>query len=152
MAPSEPRRSPACATHQFDAEEAGLRPKAARVEDPVTDQLGRAAAEGRTDVLGAAGMLGLQRAVGNGGGHLDGRGGALAGARRDRLGRPPARARTSAPTWRAGSAHDFGDVRVHDDGAAHDSATGGQRARLHGRLQRRLPARQVRPGLATPAG
>ena len=26
------------------------------------------------------------------------------------------------PTWRAGSVTDFGDVRVHSDGAAHDSA------------------------------
>ena len=52
--------------HQFDAEEAGLRPRASRVEEPVTDQMGRAAVEGRTDVLGEAGMMGLQRAAGNG--------------------------------------------------------------------------------------
>ena len=42
--------------------------------------------------------------------------------------------------------HDFGDVRVHTDGAAARLGPVGERARLHGRLQHRLPARQLRPG------
>ena len=52
--------------HQFDAAEAALRPKASRLDDQVTDQQGRAAAEGRPDVLGHAGLADLQRAAGNG--------------------------------------------------------------------------------------
>ena len=53
--------------HSYDSEEAALRPKAARIEAPVTDRMARAAVEGRSDVLGGPGLLGLQRAVGNGG-------------------------------------------------------------------------------------
>jgi hypothetical protein len=107
--------------HAFDTDEAALRPKSGRIESPVTDGMGLAAAEGRTDVLGSAGILGLQRTAGNesvtsmleegrspvhdvlssGGQPLD------ADTRTDMEGR---------------LGHDFGDVRVHDDGAAHDSA------------------------------
>ncbi|GAB2603210.1 eCIS core domain-containing protein [Kribbella endophytica] len=107
--------------HGFDAEEAALRPKGGRVEEQVSDQVGKAGAEGRTDVLGGAGMLGLQRAVGNSGvtamveeekspvhGVISSGGRALEpevrGEMEGRLG------------------HDFSDVRVHDDSAAHDSA------------------------------
>lgn len=107
--------------HGFDAEEKALRPKGGRVEEQVSDQVGKAGAEGRTDVLGGAGMLGLQRAVGNSGvtamveeekspvhGVISGGGRAMEpevrGEMEGRLG------------------HDFSDVRVHDDSAAHDSA------------------------------
>ncbi|QNE21554.1 DUF4157 domain-containing protein [Kribbella qitaiheensis] len=107
--------------HGFDTEEAALRPKAGRVEEQVSDHMGKAAAEGRSDVLGGAGMLGLQRAVGNSGvtsmieeekspvhGVISSGGQALdpevRGEMEGRLG------------------HDFSDVRVHDDSAAHDSA------------------------------
>ncbi|GAA1519865.1 DUF4157 domain-containing protein [Kribbella lupini] len=107
--------------HGFDAEEKALRPKGGRVEEQVSDQVGKAGVEGRTDVLGGAGMLGLQRAVGNSGvtamveedkspvhGVISSGGRALEpevrGEMEGRLG------------------HDFSDVRVHDDSAAHDSA------------------------------
>ena len=53
--------------HSFDAEESALRPKSARIEEPVSDRRGRAASEGRCDVLGEAGLLEMQRAAGNGG-------------------------------------------------------------------------------------
>ncbi|WP_033441631.1 eCIS core domain-containing protein [Saccharothrix sp. NRRL B-16314] len=104
--------------HEHDGEGA-FRPRGDRVEREDHDLLGRAAAAGRPDVLGAAGMLDLQRAVGNagastlveessvhdvvnsGGSPLD------AGVREDMEGR---------------FGQDFGDVRVHTDGAAHESA------------------------------
>ena len=53
--------------HLPDDQHDSLRPKAARLEAEGQDQLGRAAAAGRTDVLGPDGILGLQRAVGNAG-------------------------------------------------------------------------------------
>ena len=108
--------------HSFDSEESALRPKAARIEEPVTDQMGKAAAEGRSDVLGGAGVLDLQRAVGNAG--------VTSMLEEDRSpvhdvissgGRPLEPNVRDDMETRLG--HDFGDVRVHDDGAAHDSAT-----------------------------
>ena len=107
--------------HSADEERDSLRPKAARLEEDLPDHYGRAAAAGRTDVLGSDGLLGLQRVAGNSGvtsmieeerspvhdvissgGHpLD------PGVRTDmeqRLG------------------HDFGDVRVHNDSTAAASA------------------------------
>jgi hypothetical protein len=107
--------------HGFDAEEKALRPKGGRVEDQVTDHMGKAAAEGRSDVLGGVGMLGLQRAVGNSG--------VTAMVEEERSpvhdvisggGRPLEPEVRGEMEGRLG--HDFGDVRVHDDGAAHDSA------------------------------
>ena len=53
-------------SHDFDAEQS-FRPRGDRIERDDTDLLGRAAAAGRPDVLGPAGILGLQRAVGNAG-------------------------------------------------------------------------------------
>jgi hypothetical protein len=107
--------------HQFDAEEAGLRPKASRVEEPVTDHVGRAAVEGRPDVLGEAGMMGLQRAAGNG---------AVSSMVDDEPspvhdvitsgGRPLEPDVRADMEGRLGA--DFGDVKVHDDAAAHRSA------------------------------
>jgi uncharacterized protein DUF4157 len=107
--------------HDFDSGRE-LRPKAARidVEDPSLTY--RAAAAGRTDVLGPAGLLGLQRAVGNAGVTslveeerspvLDvvGSGG---GAPLDTDTRMDMESRLG---------HDFGDVRVHNNSRAHDSA------------------------------
>jgi hypothetical protein len=106
--------------------EQSFRPKGDRVErEEVAESpalLGKAAAAGRTDVLGTAGMLGLQRAVGNAGTAAlmeeerspvhdvvnSGGGSALDDdTRADMEGRLGA---------------DFGDVRVHNDGAAHESA------------------------------
>lgn len=107
--------------HAFDAEEAALRPKSARIEEQVPDHVGRAAAEGRSDVLGHAGLLGLQRAVGNGGVS------SMVEEERSPVhdvvssgGRPLEPDVREDMETRLG--HDFGDVRVHDDSAAHDSA------------------------------
>ena len=107
--------------HGFDSEEAALRPKAGRVEEQVTEHTGKAAAEGRTDVLGGAGVLGLQRAVGNSG--------VTSMIEEERSpvhdvissgGRPLDAGVRGEMEGRLG--HDFSDVRVHDDGAAHESA------------------------------
>jgi hypothetical protein len=108
--------------HEHDGD-GGFRPHGDRVEREGQDLMGRAAVAGRPDVLGAAGMLDLQRAVGNasastlvedqaeqspvhdvvnsGGAPLD------TGVREDMESR---------------FGQDFGDVRVHTDGAAHESA------------------------------
>jgi hypothetical protein len=107
--------------HGFDVEEKALRPKSGRVEEQVSDQVGKAAHEGRGDVLGGAGMLGLQRAVGNSG--------VTAMVEEERSpvhdvisggGRPLEPEVRGEMEGRLG--HDFSDVRVHNDGAAHDSA------------------------------
>ncbi|TDO47272.1 uncharacterized protein DUF4157 [Kribbella sp. VKM Ac-2527] len=107
--------------HRFDADEAALRPRSGRVEEPVSEHDGKAAVEGRTDVLGPAGVLGLQRAVGNSG--------VTAMVEEERSpvhdvisggGRPLDPEVRGEMEGRLG--HDFSDVRVHDDGAAHDSA------------------------------
>jgi hypothetical protein len=107
--------------HTFDFEEAALRPKSARIEELATDHLGRAAKAGRSDVLGPVGLLGLQRAAGNGG--------VAAMMEEERSpvhdvvasgGRPLDPEVREDMENRLG--HDFGDVRVHDDGSAHESA------------------------------
>lgn len=107
--------------HRFDAEESALRPKAARIEEAVSDPVGRAAAEGRSDVLGAEAVLGLQRAAGNSGVS------AMVEDERSPVhdviasgGRPLEPDVRTDMEARLG--HDFSDVRVHDDAAAHDSA------------------------------
>jgi hypothetical protein len=108
-------------SHDYDLDPA-LRPKGDRIERDDHDLLGRAAVAGRTDVLGPAGMLGLQRAVGNAGTSslvederspvhdVVGSGG----------GTPLDTATRTDMEGRFGA--DFSDVRVHTDGAAHDSA------------------------------
>ncbi|MEU0531406.1 eCIS core domain-containing protein [Amycolatopsis tolypomycina] len=108
-------------THDNDLDP-NLRPKGDRIERDDHDLLGRAAAAGRTDVLGPAGLLGLQRAVGNAGTSslveeerspvhdVVGSGG---GAPLDTATREDMEGRFGA---------DFSDVRVHTDSAAHDSA------------------------------
>lgn len=108
--------------HDFDGSRE-LRPKSARVdlEDPSLSY--RAAAAGRTDVLGATGLLGLQRAVGNAGvGTL------MAEEERSPVldvvnsgGGSPLDSQTRAD-MESRLGHDFGDVRVHTDSAAHESA------------------------------
>lgn len=106
--------------HDIDTD---FRPKGDRINREDHDLIGRAAAAGRTDVLGASGMLGLQRAVGNAGV------GALVDEDRSPVhdvvnsggGTPLDReVRTDMETRFGGQ--DFGDVRVHTDGAAHESA------------------------------
>ncbi|MGH3848452.1 MAG: DUF4157 domain-containing protein, partial [Pseudonocardiaceae bacterium] len=118
-----PRRGDVMRSHSHDVDEdRELRPRANRVESEDTGVMYRAAAAGRADVLGPAGLLGLQRAVGNAGvaGMVEedrspvldvvGSGG---GAALDRDTRTDMESRLG---------HDFGDVRVHTDAGAHDSA------------------------------
>jgi len=108
--------------HDFDSGRE-LRPKAARidVEDPSLTY--RAAAAGRTDVLGPAGLLGLQRAVGNAGvaGLVEEERSPVLDVVGSGGGSPLDRDTRTDMESRLG--HDFGDVRVHTDSRAHDSAT-----------------------------
>lgn len=107
--------------HSHESEGGLLRPKAARIEEEPAPYAARAAASGRTDVLSESDLIGLQRVVGNAGV------GSVVEEERSPVhevinsgGRPleePVRRDMEA---RLG--HDFGDVRVHDDGAAHASA------------------------------
>lgn len=106
--------------HDFDSE-TSLRPKGDRIPQEETGLLGRAAAAGRPDVLGPAGMLGLQRAVGNAGV------GAVVEEERSPVhdvisssGSPLSADVRQDMEGRFGQ--DFSDVRVHTDSAAHDSA------------------------------
>ena len=114
--------------HQSDTRRDPHRPRGDRLEDPLPDQLGHAAAEGRSDVLGATGMLGLQRAAGNAGVTAMLQQEEQEQAREQSSvhgvissgGRPlDADVRTDME-GRFGA--DFGDVRVHDGAAAASSA------------------------------
>ncbi len=108
-------------SHDHDSESGELRPKAARIDSQPTAHQFRAAAEGRSDVLDPTAMLGLQRAVGNAG---------MAGVLEDERSPVHDVVRTGgqplAPEVRGDMesrlGHDFGDVRVHNDSAAHESA------------------------------
>jgi hypothetical protein len=107
--------------HEHDSE-TSFRPKGDRIQHEDTDLLGRAAVAGRPDVLGPAGMLGLQRAVGNAGV------GAVVEEERSPVhdvvssggGSPLAADVRADMEGRFGQ--DFSDVRVHTGSAAHDSA------------------------------
>jgi hypothetical protein len=108
-------------SHDHDTEAAELRPKAARLDTGPSAHQFQAAALGRSDVLDPTAMLGLQRAVGNAG--------TASVVEDDRSpvhdvinsgGQPLAPEVRGEMESRLG--HDFGDVRVHTDGAAHDSA------------------------------
>jgi hypothetical protein len=107
--------------HEFDGEQS-LRPKAARLDDPAPDRTLRAAADGRADVLDAPGVLGLQRAVGNRatGALLDDERSPVRDVVGSGGGAPLAPEVRADMESRLG--HDFGDVRVHTDGRAHESA------------------------------
>jgi len=108
------------AHHDTDVE-ASLRPKADRIQAEDHAHGYQAAAAGRPDVLGAEGLLGLQRAAGNA---------AVIGMVEERSpvldvvssgGGQPLDTETRADMeGRLG--HDFGDVRVHTDSRASDSA------------------------------
>lgn len=107
--------------HDSDVLRELSRPKGDRINDELADHLGRAAAERRTEVLGTQGLLGLQRVAGNAG--------VSALLEEDRS---PVHAvvnsggRELEPDVRADMetrlGADFGDVRVHDDDTAADSA------------------------------
>lgn len=108
--------------HGHDVEDTSLRPKSARIEEEPTSPAARAAAAGRTDVLSPADLVGLQRAAGNAG--------VTSVLEEERSpvhdvinspGRPLEEPVRADMETRLG--HDFSDVRVHDDGAAHASAT-----------------------------
>jgi uncharacterized protein DUF4157 len=108
-------------SREHATESAELRPKAARIDPEPSAEQYQAAALGRPDVLDPAAMLGLQRAVGNSGvtGVLDEERSPV----HDVLhtgGQPLAPDVRTEMEARLG--HDFGDVRVHTDNAAHDSA------------------------------
>ena len=97
-----------------------LRPKASRVEEPESALALKAALSGRLDAAGPAGVMGLQRAVGNAEPRLS----STRSARRSTTWSPPVARLCRGPSYRHGGRFgtDFGDVRVHNDGAAHDSA------------------------------
>ncbi|MFI7543538.1 DUF4157 domain-containing protein [Actinoplanes sp. NPDC049599] len=107
--------------HDHDSyTDAGLRPRGDRADPAREDLTYQAAATGRPETLGAAGLLDLQRTVGNAGvgamleeSPVHGVVGAGGGAPLDADTRADMESRLG---------HDFGDVRVHTDQAAHDSA------------------------------
>ena len=108
--------------HDHESEESSLRPRSARLESRAPSQMMQAAATGRSDVLDSAGILGLQRAVGNSGV------GAMLEEERSPVhdvvnsggGSPLTPDVKEEMQGRLG--HDFSDVRVHNDSRAHESA------------------------------
>jgi hypothetical protein len=109
--------------HDVDAG-VSLRPKAARLTEAEPALAAQAAAQGRWDAVGASGLAHLQRAAGNAG----------VTAALGEEDRSPVHdvvssgGRALDPDVRTDMegrlGHDFGDVRVHDDSRAHDSAVG----------------------------
>jgi hypothetical protein len=102
--------------------ESSLRPKASRLEEPESAMAMRAALSGRLAAAGPRGLTGLQRAVGNSS--------TAALMEDDRSpvhdvvnsgGGSPLQAEVRAD-MEGRFGQDFGDVRVHTDGAAHESA------------------------------
>ncbi|MFE5842561.1 DUF4157 domain-containing protein [Streptomyces niveus] len=121
--------------HDHDHELGHDRAPAAAAQDGQTHHLYRAAATGRTDVIGTAGMGVLQRAVGNGAlGPVIQRARGATPDQAEEERRSPvhdvvssggspldAETRTDLES-RMGA--DFSDVRIHNDSAAHESAKG----------------------------
>ncbi|WP_068155044.1 DUF4157 domain-containing protein [Rhodococcus phenolicus] len=109
-------------THQNDHDnESELRPKASRLDETDSALALRAALSGRLDITGPAGLAGLQRVVGNA------RAAELVDEERSPVHDVVASAGTPLPTdvrtdMEGRFGQDFGDVRVHHDGAAHASA------------------------------
>ena len=110
--------------HDYDHDgSASLRPRSARLDGPGRASLHQAAAAGRWDVVGADGVLDLQRSAGNQG---------VTAALQDEEPSPVHDVVNSGggqpldPGVRADMearlGHDFGDVRVHHDGRAEQSA------------------------------
>lgn len=102
--------------------ESSLRPKASRLEESESSIALRAALSGRLTAAGPRGVAGLQRAVGNGSTA------ALMEEERSPVhdvvnsgGGSPLQSNVRAD-MEGRFGHDFGDVRVHTDGAAHESA------------------------------
>lgn len=110
-------------SHSHDhAESESLRPKASRLDDRDDALVFRAAAEGRTDVLGAQGLAHLQRCVGNGAVQrmIDGEEKTSVVGTASSGGQPLSEPVRADMEQRLG--HDFSDVRVHTDADAHASA------------------------------
>jgi hypothetical protein len=111
--------------HEHEPDQVGvasLRPKGARIEEPDDARSLRAAVSGRLDVAGPAGVLGLQRAVGNSSAA------ALVTGNEESPVQEVVRS-SGAPLpsdvradMEGRLGHDFGDVRIHTDGAAEASA------------------------------
>src|SRR6478609_4949638 len=109
-------------THDHDFDETSVRPKSARLDSQPPAHALQAGATGRTDVLDSAGILGLQRAIGNAGV------GAMLEEERSPVhdvvnsggGSPLTPDVKEEMQGRLG--HDFSDVRVHNDSRAHESA------------------------------
>jgi hypothetical protein len=110
--------------HDYDHDgAAGLRPRSARLDGPARPPASQAAAAGRWDVVGADGVLDLQRSAGNQG---------VAAALQDEEPSPVHGVINSGggqpldPGVRADMearlGHDFGEVRVHHDARAEESA------------------------------
>jgi hypothetical protein len=110
--------------HDYDHDGSGsLRPKSARLDGPDFGLAARAAVDGRWDVVGADGLFELQRSVGNQG---------VAAALHDEESSPVHDVINSGggqpldPDVRADMeerlGHDFGNVRVHNDARAEESA------------------------------
>lgn len=110
---------------EYDSE-AAVRPPGDRIASTEREHeslMFQAAAAGRTDVLGAQGMLGLQRAVGNAGVAelVEEKPSPVYDVVNSGGGSPlPADVRADMEARFGGE--DFSDVRVHTDGAAHESA------------------------------
>lgn len=107
--------------HSHEPNDADFRPRGDRVEREDPDLIRRAVEAGRPDVLGPPGLLGLQRSVGNSGV------GALVEQERSPVldvvgsGGSPLDTETRVE-MESRLGQDFSDVRIHTDGAAHESA------------------------------
>ena len=109
--------------HDYDDGSASLRPRSARLDSPARPLASQAAAVGRWDAVGADGVLDLQRSAGNQG---------VTAALQDEERSPVHDVINSGggqpldPGVRADMearlGHDFGDVRVHHDTRAEESA------------------------------
>lgn len=109
--------------HDIDqSPESALRPKSSRLEEPESALALRAALSGRLADAGPRGVTGLQRAVGNSGtaALVEGERSPVHDVIGSGGGSPLQEDVRSDMEGRFGQ--DFGDVRVHTDGAAHDSA------------------------------
>jgi hypothetical protein len=110
-------------SHDHDSDvEASLRPKADRIEAEEHGHSFPAAAAGRPDVLGAGGLLGLQRAAGNAAvtGLVEEERSPVLDVVNSGGGAPLDTDTRTDMESRLG--HDFSDVRVHTDSRASDSA------------------------------
>lgn len=109
-------------THDHDHDLSGggsLRPKGSRIDERPDAAIFRAAAEGRSDVVGPSGLLRLQRTVGNAGASSLASHGVLDVLSRS-SGSPLAEPVREDMESRIGL--DFSDVRVHTGDDAHRSA------------------------------